>query len=240
MFKLHARHLFLSAIMVCLLPEAVSAGTQSADCEALAAHAGEAEGLPPGLLVAIARVESGKSHGAGVKAWPWTLNQAGKGSYHDTKADALTRLDTILAEGIRNVDLGCMQLNWRWHGSAFSDASEMLDPVMNTRYAANFLRDLHDRHGDWSVAVAHYHSADPHRGERYAARVESVLETIALSTDTQDQNSGSDIGLFADASADEPPRLVGLLVVPNGALMPASGAGDLRHARGIPIGELNF
>ena len=40
---------------------------------------------------------------------------------------------------------GCMQINWRWHGSAFDGVSDMLDPVKNTRYAARFLRLLHDR-----------------------------------------------------------------------------------------------
>ena len=233
-------HLVLTAIMACLLPGTVSAGTPSADCEVLAADAGEAAGLPPGLLVAIARVETGKGTENGVKAWPWTLNQGGIGSYHKTKADALSRLDTILAEGIRNVDLGCMQLNWRWHRDAFSDAAEMMDPVKNTRYAASFLRDLHDRHGDWSVAVAHYHSADPERGKRYAARVATVLETVGLSAKAPPPDSDRRTRLLADTDEAEPPRLIGLLVVPTGGLMQASGAGDLRHSRGIPIGELNF
>ena len=166
----------LLALGLSALP--ASANTTPLLCEALAAQAGAAAGLPEGLLPAIARVESGTRTDQGRRAWPWTLNQGGDGSYHPTKAEALAHLDGLLANGVRNVDLGCMQLNWHWHGAAFPDAATMMDPQHNTRYAAAFLKDLHARHGSWTQAVAHYHSANPQRGAAYAAKVAKVLNDL--------------------------------------------------------------
>lgn len=151
---------------------ATVAAAAAPDCEALAETAAAALGLPSGLMAAVARVESGRAAADGTRrAWPWTLNAGGEGSFHPTAAAALDRLAGLLADGRTNVDLGCMQLNWRWHGNAFPDAATMLDPVANTQYAAGFLHRLFAETGDWETAVALYHSRDPGRGEAYARRV---------------------------------------------------------------------
>lgn len=141
------------------------------DCELLAEQAARLSGVPEGLLSAIARTESGRTVDQTFRAWPWTLNQGGKGSFHPTKEAALLALDAALATGRRNIDIGCMQINFRWHNQAFDDLPSMIDPVQNTKYAARLLRDLHDRLGDWTTAVMHYHSNDAERGKAYAARV---------------------------------------------------------------------
>lgn len=145
------------------------------DCEALAAQAGAEMGLPEGLLPAVARVESGRSHQGRAVAWPWTLNQGGRGSYHPSREEALHRLSQILATGVRNVDIGCMQINWRWHRDGFADTDSMMDPVLNTRYAARFLRDLYQRYGNWTTAVAAYHAGDPSGGGAYVGRVAGIM-----------------------------------------------------------------
>lgn len=164
------------ALLICaILTAAGPVSGDVPDCEALAERAALDEGIPPGLMTAIARVESGRTVQGRFRAWPWTLNNAGNGSYHPDKDTALAALDQMLASGIRNVDIGCMQINWRWHSGAFGDAASMMDPVENTRYAARFLRALHDRHGDWTQAVEHYHSSDPERGRSYAQRVDRHL-----------------------------------------------------------------
>ena len=54
------------------------------------------------------------------RPWPWTLNQGGDSHYLDSAAEALAKLDDILATGTTNVDVGCMQLNWKWHSEAFA------------------------------------------------------------------------------------------------------------------------
>jgi soluble lytic murein transglycosylase-like protein len=235
-----SRSLFrFAALLAALL--ATAPGVARADdtallCEAVAARAGAEAGLPPGLMPAIARVESGKGTSAGRRAWPWTLNQGGKGSYHPSREAALTHLEGILATGTRNVDLGCMQLNWRWHGDAFPDAATMIDPVANTRYAAGFLRDLHARHGSWSLAIAHYHSNDPARGKAYAAKVAQVLDQIGTAipaipamqpADCAGRSAGGDAPGTWQAGC---PRLRGILVVADGGLLGTGKGRDLRMA----------
>lgn len=221
-----------------------SANTTPLLCEALAAQAGAAEGLPNGLLPAIARVESGTRTDQGRRAWPWTLNQGGDGSFHATKAEALAHLDGILATGVRNVDLGCMQLNWRWHGDAFPDAATMMDPQHNTRYAAAFLKDLHAKHGSWTQAIAHYHSADPRRGAAYAAKVAAVLDDLdpvqrdihpALEPEIQITSCTAGATPYGAANQRKAcHRTRGLLLTSAGGLLGAPTGQDLRQSPDSP------
>lgn len=199
----------LGLILAVLAGTGPAGATATPDCEDLAEQAARTEGVPEGVLSAIARVESGRSVQGVFRAWPWTLNQAGVGSYHDSEQSALLTLQQILATGHRNVDIGCMQINLRWHAEAFTDLREMLDPVRNTRYAARFLRELHDRFGDWDEAVMRYHSNDPARGQAYADRVLRQRE-MAKDTGPQGEASGGPV-------RTKPPR--GLLVASEGALV---------------------
>jgi hypothetical protein len=142
-------------------------------CEtAIAAE--EARGaLPPGLLGAIARVESGRWDPQAQRRapWPWALNAAGSGELAPSREAALQRLREHLARGTRSVDVGCMQVNLRHHPDAFSSLEDAFDPPTNVAYAARFLLDLHRRHGGWPAAIARYHSGTPERGDEYLRRV---------------------------------------------------------------------
>jgi hypothetical protein len=148
------------------------------DCEAMATRIGAAEGLPPGLLPAISRIESGRRVGRVVRAWPWTLNHAGRGLYFETRQEALAYLRQTVAEGPRNIDVGCMQVNHYWHGENFPSVEVMLDPETNIRYAVRFLKELYASKGSWEAAVKHYHSPDPDRGARYHRAFETARAAI--------------------------------------------------------------
>lgn len=143
------------------------AGQAATTCEALAAKAARRHGIPKGLLRAIARTESGRAQGA----WPWTANVRGRGHYFDTRQEALTHLEPLLRRGEQSFDVGCMQLNYRWHGQNFATLDEMIDPARNTEYAARYLKTLHDETGSWDRATRYYHSRTPERGRAYLARV---------------------------------------------------------------------
>ncbi|MDP5352030.1 MAG: transglycosylase SLT domain-containing protein [Paracoccaceae bacterium] len=158
--------LFWSFCLVLLGPNLASAQSVP-NCEALAAEIGAAAGLPQGLLPAISRIEAGRGKGKSRRAWPWTLNHAGKGLYFDTEAEALAYAKKATAKGPANLDFGCMQINHRWHGKSFVSLSAMMNPRTNISYAAQFLRELHDRHGSWAAAVRNYHSSDAVRGRGY-------------------------------------------------------------------------
>jgi hypothetical protein len=110
--------------------------------------------------------------------WPWTVNFGGDGQWFASAADAEDAAYAALNSGEQNFDLGCFQLNYRWHGEAFASLATMLDPDENATYAAWFLLQQYQRTGDWATAAAAYHSATPEYAERYQARFETAYAAI--------------------------------------------------------------
>lgn len=177
-------HRLVFALLLLATPAAAQ------DCARLAAQAGAEAGLPDGLLPAISLVEAGRADGkGGVAPWPWTLNEGGKGMYFDTREEALDYLQNAVARGVTNIDVGCMQLNWKWHSAGFPSAVEMMDPERNTRYAARFMAELHDRLGSWETAAAAYHSTDPDRGQNYLRKVLAAQGSFHLAPEGEAQGT---------------------------------------------------
>ncbi|BCX18225.1 MAG: hypothetical protein KatS3mg117_1907 [Geminicoccaceae bacterium] len=132
-----------------------------------------AEGLPAGLLQAVALAESGRydpDRGT-VLPWPWTVNAGGEGIYLPSKAEAIRHVERLRAQGRTNIDVGCLQINLGWHANAFPDLDSAFDPETNAAYAAAFLATLREEAGSWELAVERYHSRDPDRGLAYRERV---------------------------------------------------------------------
>ncbi len=129
--------------------------------------------IPTGLLASIAQVESGRwQAGKGVTvAWPWTVTSRGVGKFYRSKAAAAAAVRLLRKRGIRNIDVGCMQVNLMYHGKAFGSPDEALDPARNIAYAADFLTDLRRSQGSWRKAVGRYHSGRPARSRSYATKV---------------------------------------------------------------------
>ena len=165
------------------------------DCETMAAQIGRSAGLPDGILPAIARIESGRRMNGQTRAWPWTMNHAGKGLYFDSRAKALAYLQQATVKGKTNIDVGCMQINHRWHGDAFPSLSAMLDPVQNIQYAVQFLKRLYARTGSWEMAVRHYHSPKSQHNNRYIRAYRSAMK------DMQNGSSGQADYLIGAGSA---------------------------------------
>lgn len=142
-------------------------------CDAAASRAAAETNVPYDLLRAISRTETGRNH----QPLPWAINADGQGTWHDTKDDAVAAATRIIDSG-GDVDIGCFQINSHWHSQKFSSLSAMFDPDQNASYASRYLSDLHAKTGDWSAAVAAYHSRDPDRGAAYLARVSATLQTL--------------------------------------------------------------
>lgn len=149
-------------------------------CRDAVAAAENLTGIPQHLMRAISLVESGifRPEAGGRIAWPWTVMAQGRGRYFRTREEAINAVRGLLRAGVSNIDVGCMQVNLRYHGLAFSSLEEAFDPVTNVAYAASFLLDLKSRHGNWDKAVRHYHSATPARNKPYRKKVRAEL--IAL------------------------------------------------------------
>jgi hypothetical protein len=153
--------------------------TAHALCDRWAAIAAAENGVPLELMRAIARVETGHSRtGRAGEAtpWPWTVNAGGRGFWLESREDAVRLAKARRAAGEAQIDVGCFQINHKWHGRAFASFDEMMDPARNARYAARFLAALHAEFGDWSRAAAAYHSREPERGRAYLRRLAAALQ----------------------------------------------------------------
>ncbi|MHA1536524.1 MAG: transglycosylase SLT domain-containing protein [Alphaproteobacteria bacterium] len=142
-------------------------------CAAIIQHTESAKGIPARLLGAISLAESGRRdpRTKAVIAWPWTVNAGGDARYYATKAQAVAGVRRLKARGVRNIDVGCMQVNLMHHPKAFASLSAAFDPATNVAYAAHYLKKLHGRTGSWVSSVASYHSGDVRRGHPYMLRV---------------------------------------------------------------------
>lgn len=144
-------------------------------CEEAAGVAALETGVPRDVLLAITLTETGRSSGGGVmRPWPWAVNVAGEGHWFRNREEAERFVEQAVRSGRSNFDVGCFQLNHRWHAGAFASTREMFDPHANALYAARYLKDLQARSGDWSVAAGAYHSATPELAERYRSKFERL------------------------------------------------------------------
>ena len=138
-------------------------------CEPEILRAAERYDIPVGILYAVGLTETGKKG----SLQPNALNIEGKAVFPRSRQEALAAFEDARRRGIRLIDLGCMQINHRYHAAHFRSVEEMLDPRLNVDYAARFLLRLHARHDTWSMAVARYHAGpdnDPAQ-KRYVCRV---------------------------------------------------------------------
>ncbi len=148
-------------------------------CSVAAKEAGNEYGVDFDLLQTISAVESGRWDNLQNRyiAWPWTVNVKGKGYYYASKEDAIRAVEKFQKQGIESIDVGCMQINLKYHGDAFSSIEEAIDPSKNVKYSAKFLRSLYSQHGQsWKKAAKRYHSGNPEKGEAYTKRLENRFE----------------------------------------------------------------
>lgn len=142
-------------------------------CGQATAAAEAARDLPPHLLTAISKTESGRWHpdSAETLAWPWTVMAEGEGRFLPSKAAAIEEVRRLQARGVSNIDVGCMQVNLHHHPEAFRNLEAAFDPAVNAAYAADFLASLREDARSWTRAVGQYHSRDAIRGNGYRAKV---------------------------------------------------------------------
>ncbi|MFX0542050.1 transglycosylase SLT domain-containing protein [Roseovarius sp. S4756] len=147
-------------------------------CDRAAQSASRRTGVPLDVLRAITRSETGRTVAGELQPWPWTVNMEGVGKWFSTRTDALNYVFSNHGKGARSFDVGCFQVNYRWHGQNFNSINHMFDPEENALYAAGFLKRLQDEMGDWSKAAGAYHSRTPAHATGYRARFDEVLASL--------------------------------------------------------------
>jgi hypothetical protein len=138
-------------------------------CEDAARRAALETGVPVDVLHAISLTETGRAHQGRMRPWPWAANIDGQGFWFDGPEAAQAFARDQLARGRRSFDLGCFQINWRWHGenlprraTCWTRCAPPATPPASWR--------LYDELGNWEAAAGAYHSRTPHLAERYRAR----------------------------------------------------------------------
>lgn len=168
----------LTVSLAAALAPAGAAADPAALCEQAAARAARETGVPLNVLRAIALTETGRRRDGRMQPWPWTLNADGTGYWLDTRTQAEARFHSLKAAGARSIDIGCFQINQRWHGEAFPSVEAMFDPEANALYAARFLARLEAEFGSWEGAAGAYHSRTPELAARYRARFRTHLASL--------------------------------------------------------------
>jgi soluble lytic murein transglycosylase-like protein len=111
-------------------------------------------GVPLNVLYSVGLTETGHKGELG----PYDMNVDGSAVHSETLSQAIARFAAARAGGARFIDVGCMQINVRFHGSRFASVADMFDPALNVGYAARFLKALKAETGGWTLAVARYNA----------------------------------------------------------------------------------
>lgn len=162
-------------------------GSKSSDKVCLSAilDAQKRHGIPNNLLLAIGLQEAGRLANNELTVWPWTVNAEGEGRFFASREHMLEWVEDKRAQGVTSIDVGCMQINLKWHKGAFSSLEDAATPRANVDYAARFLLSLYRDTGNWWQAAGRYHSATPQFKQRYLAKLESNLAAATRLFDAQ-------------------------------------------------------
>lgn len=184
--RLHTKHSFrfrfvawVAACLCVLCLIGPAAASVSDLCDDAARRAARETGVPVAVLLAITRTETGRARAGRLEPWPWTVNINGVGHWFGIREAAQDFIDRKLGEGAQSFDIGCFQINHKWHGAAFDSVAQMFDPIAGARYAAAFLTRLHGELGDWSLAAGAYHSRTETHARRYRARFDRILAAVS-------------------------------------------------------------
>jgi hypothetical protein len=147
-------------------------------CEAAIVNGARRGGVPPRVLHAVALTETGRKSNGRIRPYPWAINREGKGYWFKSREEAITFARESVAANRPSFDVGCVQINYRWHGHAFPSLEDMFNPEWTATYAAQFLRTLYEERGSWSEAAGAYHSLSPDLAAIYRERFDRILADL--------------------------------------------------------------
>lgn len=123
-------------------------------CEREIIRAAEQYAVPVPVLYAVGLTESGRKG----QLSPLAMNLAGRPYFAISRAEAMSVVARERAKGVNLIDVGCMQINIKYHAQKFTSIEHMFDPRLNVQYAARFISELRKSTGTWTMAVARYHA----------------------------------------------------------------------------------
>ena len=135
--------------------------------------------IPKNFLYLISLVESGRynNKSKATQPWPWTANINGKSRFFKNKAELVSAIKKYVASGKENFDIGCNQINYKFHKHNFSSIEQMASPYHNVRYSAYYLASNYLKTNNWQQAVAMYHSKNPYYSSKYINKIKNTAKT---------------------------------------------------------------
>lgn len=149
-------------------------GIQSLDLrETHWANIAHRHGLDPYVLYAVALTESARIRNDLAHPWVWALNRDGKSLYPESSREALNHIRQQLRAGGSNIDIGLMQVNFRWHRHRVGKVEDLLDPVTNIELGAQILQEaIATVPSDPVLGVGRYHAwSNSSEARKYGRRV---------------------------------------------------------------------
>ncbi len=120
--------------------------------------------VPMKALQSIALVESNGN--------PFAIydNNSQESHHFDSKEEAIQYAKRRIDRGFNNLDLGLMQVNWRYHNKKLGSVEEAFNVEKNIQVASEILSEALSRHDNLIDAVASYHSGIDARRKIYLVR----------------------------------------------------------------------
>ncbi len=141
------------------------------DCRSILSRVERVYGLPEGILHAIAQVES--------RCHPYAVSAGGRSHYFSSLPEAAQFVMRLGARK-RNLNVGCMQLNFSSHRHSFADTYEMVHPELNIIHAAKMIIRFYSKYGSWERAVRTYNCGNPHGAKKYWKKVQRAWKTNVI------------------------------------------------------------
>ncbi len=138
--------------------------------------------LPHNLLHAIAIVETGKYDRLNHKreAWAWTVSDNGTNKMkYASKALAIKHILHLQKSKIYDINVGCLQLNYKLYSAALGKPYTALSPAVNMKYGAKLLKSIYDRTQDWKISVEFFQQANYSKIDKnYYAKVQQFIHNL--------------------------------------------------------------
>jgi len=162
------------ALTVCGTAQAQTATQSKESCVTHAVEAEQKLGIPSGMLVAIALVESGQD-GA---PHPFAMSVQGRPYYARNVSDAARHLRDHRGQLRSNTYVGCMQLSVASHRGEFQPLEKIVEPRDNVFYAGQLLVRFHGEEGNWKTALTRYNGSSGRRAQAYVCKIWQSLAEL--------------------------------------------------------------
>ena len=179
MAQINQRYILLTLFsFILIFITSKSLASDSVYCLNAIKHFEKKYNIPKNFLYLISLVESGKwdENSKTVQPWPWTVHIGGKAKFFKNRGEMVMFLKKHISYGKENIDVGCNQINYKYHKHNFNSIEHMVTPYYNIEYSAYYLSQNFAKTGNWHDAIALYHSKNPLHNGRYIKKIKKAAE----------------------------------------------------------------